>query len=63
MEVANRNGNTRKLYQLPKKCSGSDNATAVHAIKKNDGTLVSNLEEQMKSWADHFSQLLNAGSS
>jgi hypothetical protein len=63
MEDANRSGNTRKLYQLLRKCAGTENATAAHSIEKADGTVVSNVDEQMKCWADHFSNLLNAGSS
>jgi len=59
MEDANRAGNTRKLYQLLRKCTGKGNVAA-DSIKKTDGTIVSKLEDKLQCWADHFHDLLHA---
>jgi hypothetical protein len=53
----------KKMRKLLQKRAGTENATAAHFIEKTDGTVDSNVNEQMKCWADHFSNLLNAGSS
>ena len=62
MEDASRAGNTRKLYQLLRKCSGKGKNVVSDSVKKADGTIASKVEEKMQCWADHFSNLLNAGS-
>jgi len=60
MENANRAGNTRKLYQLIRKCTGKS-SSITDAVKRADGSVASSEADKMKCWAEHFSNLLNAG--
>jgi hypothetical protein len=60
LEDANLAGNTRKLYEILRKCTGKTGSGDC-PIMRNDGTVATQSEDKLERWSEHFSALLNAG--
>jgi hypothetical protein len=55
-EQAARVNNTRRLYEITRKLSGKRARTGI-PVKDKSGQLITQEEEQMKRWVEHFTEL------
>ncbi|VDP27783.1 unnamed protein product [Schistosoma margrebowiei] len=57
-EKAAREGNMRQLYDITKKLAGN-RRKAERPVKSKEGEVITNIEEQLNRWVEHFEELLN----
>ncbi|VDP39732.1 unnamed protein product [Schistosoma curassoni] len=57
-EKAPREGNIRELYDITKKLSGNHRKPE-RPLKRKEGKVITNNEEQRNRWVEHFKELLN----
>jgi hypothetical protein len=57
-ENAAKSHNMKDLFAITKKIAGTGNKRAV-PVRGADGTLITNVDEQLKRWRDHFMNVLN----
>ncbi|KAH9582971.1 hypothetical protein MS3_00007546 [Schistosoma haematobium] len=57
-EKAAREGNMRELYDTTKKLSGNRHKPE-RPVKSKEGEVITNIEEQINRWLEHFKELLN----
>ncbi|VDP59206.1 unnamed protein product [Schistosoma curassoni] len=57
-EKAAREGNMRQLYDITKKLSGNRRKPE-RPVKRKEGEVITNIEEQRNRWVEHFEKLLN----
>ncbi|CAH8567366.1 unnamed protein product [Schistosoma curassoni] len=58
VEKAAREGNMRELYDITKKLAGS-RRKAERPVKRKEGEVITNIEEQQNRCVEHFKELLN----
>jgi hypothetical protein len=57
-EQAAKNGDSRTVFKITKKLSNRDGITQ-HPVRRQNGTLLDNPEEEINRWKEHFQSVLN----